>query len=273
MVNHNKNFPSFLQATVFAAVIIPALQIIIAVLVKTINICPNDSINRTLAYSISMILALLILYRLAMWKNKTCQFSFKIVNWKLIPITFILALLLTILEFIAIITFVNLLPSLPQERGGPVDLAYLVKGVIIASILEELIFRGIILENFLKRYSYKIAIFMSAFLFGISHLNLLYLPIITISFYVVGWMYSHTRSLVHCIFYHATANAISLGTVYYLTNSKDSIPASYSGEISSSEAFYLLIAFVISATLLMLCIRYMNKLFSGIKNNVAPLDS
>lgn len=44
--------------------------------------------------------------------------------------------------------------------------------IIVASIVEEIIFRGILYERFLKRYSEKLTIFTTSILFGFAHIFL-----------------------------------------------------------------------------------------------------
>lgn len=43
--------------------------------------------------------------------------------------------------------------------------------VIAAPVLEELIFRGMMLEGLLKKYSPVTSIIISSILFGVAHLN------------------------------------------------------------------------------------------------------
>lgn len=78
--------------------------------------------------------------------------------------------------------------------------------VVAAPILEELIFRGIILDGFLKRYSPLKSILFSSFLFGLVHMN----PWQFISAMIIGcfagWIYYRTRNLLLCILIHFINN-------------------------------------------------------------------
>lgn len=78
---------------------------------------------------------------------------------------------------------------------------------ILAPVLEELIFRGIILDGFLQRYDPWKAIIWSSIIFGIAHFN----PWQFISAFalgvVIGWLYWKTRSLGPAIFLHFFNNA------------------------------------------------------------------
>lgn len=67
--------------------------------------------------------------------------------------------------------------------------------VIAAPILEEIVFRGIILEGFLKNYSPWKAIFWSSLLFGAVHLNP-WQAVTAISLgMLMGWLYYKTGSI------------------------------------------------------------------------------
>lgn len=76
---------------------------------------------------------------------------------------------------------------------------------VIPAFVEELLFRGLILENLLP-YGRTTAIFGSAFLFGIMHQNAEQLLYATLSGVVLGWIYVRTRSIWPCILMHLFNN-------------------------------------------------------------------
>jgi membrane protease YdiL (CAAX protease family) len=77
---------------------------------------------------------------------------------------------------------------------------------ILAPVLEEMLFRGIILRSFLQQYSKWAAIVGSATLFGVAHMNLYQYVTALIIGLVLGWLYERTRSLLPCIALHAAYN-------------------------------------------------------------------
>ncbi len=87
--------------------------------------------------------------------------------------------------------------------------------VIAAPVLEELIFRGIILEGLLKRYSPLKSILFSSFLFGLVHLN----PWQLISAMMIGsfsgWVYYRSRNLNYSIFIHFINNLIPFIAMFF----------------------------------------------------------
>ena len=92
--------------------------------------------------------------------------------------------------------------------------------VIVAPITEELLFRGLILRGFLRRYSRMKALIISAVLFGAFHLNPWQLLPATMAGLVLGWWFIQTRSLVPCILGHAMHNSVP----WLLINSGVEIP-------------------------------------------------
>lgn len=87
--------------------------------------------------------------------------------------------------------------------GGP---GTVVAICILAPVLEEMLFRGVILRSFLQQYSRGQAIVGSALLFGCAHLNLYQLAVGLLVGLVLGWLYERTRSLVPCIALHGAYN-------------------------------------------------------------------
>lgn len=84
--------------------------------------------------------------------------------------------------------------------------------ILMAPIIEEILFRGIIFRGFLKHYSLKNAIILSSLLFAIAHLNVWQ----GISAFILGivyaWIYKKTKSLIPCIFSHALHNFLVITT-------------------------------------------------------------
>jgi len=88
--------------------------------------------------------------------------------------------------------------------------------VLAAPLLEELIFRGIILDGFLKRYTPLRSILISSALFGIVHLN----PWQFISALIIGifsgWVYYKTRMVTLSIVIHLVNNLAAFSSMYFL---------------------------------------------------------
>jgi membrane protease YdiL (CAAX protease family) len=78
--------------------------------------------------------------------------------------------------------------------------------VIAAPVLEEGLFRGIILRGFLERYKPWKAVVLSAAFFSIAHFNIWQLPASFAVGLFMGWVYYRTRSLLLCMSLHSFHN-------------------------------------------------------------------
>jgi membrane protease YdiL (CAAX protease family) len=80
--------------------------------------------------------------------------------------------------------------------------------VVVAPILEEIVFRGMLLRGLLKHYSVRKSIIISAIFFGIAHMNPWQFIAGLAAGIVLGWWYVKTRSIIVTIFGHALNNSM-----------------------------------------------------------------
>ena len=89
---------------------------------------------------------------------------------------------------------------------------------LIAPVVEEMLFRGILLRAFLDRYPRGLAISYSALYFGAAHFNIYQFFLAFLLGLLLGWLYERSRSLVPCIVLHAALNM----TVFVWSTTTDS---------------------------------------------------
>jgi membrane protease YdiL (CAAX protease family) len=89
------------------------------------------------------------------------------------------------------------------------------KVAIIAPIIEESIFRGLILQGFRRNYNSFVAVFMSALLFALFHLNPWQFPATFVLGLLLGWLVVRTDSIILAILGHSINNAMVLLTITY----------------------------------------------------------
>lgn len=87
--------------------------------------------------------------------------------------------------------------------------------VVCAPILEEILFRGLILESVRERLGVAWAIVLSALLFGLVHGNLMQGINAFVIGLILGYVYVKTRSLTATIIIHAFNNAIGYVVMAY----------------------------------------------------------
>ena len=108
------------------------------------------------------------------------------------------------------------LPELPNIVEQEFDLilkdrwGYVVIG-LLASLSEEIVFRGAILRSLLRssRLSVGGAIALSALMFSVIHLNPAQLPHAFIIGLLLGWMYYRTGSILPGVAYHWANNSVA----------------------------------------------------------------
>lgn len=134
------------------------------------------------------------------------------------------------------------------------DILSFITLVIAAPVLEEILLRSVILDGFLKRYTPGKAIFWSAVIFGVLHLNPWQAIAGIASGLLLGWLYWKTKSLGLCILLHATNNCIAF--LLFLSIGTE-IPdlVTYMGTVN------YFIGFAIILILLIGCMRFLNNHF------------
>lgn len=90
---------------------------------------------------------------------------------------------------------------------GTGSLAAIVMTCVLAPVLEEMFFRGIVLRSFLRQYPKWTAIVGSATLFGFAHMNLYQFVVALVIGVFLGWLFERSRSLLPCIWFHAVYNS------------------------------------------------------------------
>lgn len=91
----------------------------------------------------------------------------------------------------------------------------ILKVVIMAPVIEELIFRGVIMHGLMRNYSKFTAIFVSALMFALFHLNPWQFPATFILGIVLGILMLRTRNIYLCILGHAINNGLVLISIQY----------------------------------------------------------
>ena len=131
---------------------------------------------------------------------------------------------------------------------------------ISAPILEEILFRGIILDGFLKNYSPTKAIVWSAVIFGLIHMNPYQFIGATLVGILMGWIYWRTRSLWLCILIHFINNSLGFFLNWIFELPEDSLEGTRALMNNDSQYFTMLgVAALVVVVGLFLLDRFMEK--------------
>ena len=120
----------------------------------------------------------------------------------------------------------------------------LIETCVIAPIFEETLYRGILLKGLINKYSSKKAIFYSALIFGIAHLNIPQGINAFLLGLILGTVFYYTKSIYLCMVMHF-ANNLLVNFVYYPTS-----------EIWTTILF--IIVPIVGMVLMILCFKILN---------------
>ncbi|MEA3350418.1 MAG: type II CAAX endopeptidase family protein [Chloroflexota bacterium] len=92
-----------------------------------------------------------------------------------------------------------------------------IAGVVIAPVVEEIIFRGFIFAGLRGRYGWKKAALISSALFALIHIQ----PLAVIPIFILGlifaYLYQRSGSIWPAIIMHMSTNALALGAAYIVS--------------------------------------------------------
>ncbi|WP_053957336.1 CPBP family intramembrane glutamic endopeptidase [Inediibacterium massiliense] len=180
------------------------------------NIPPHDPLRDSLLSIIQLVL-------LIVWINRKNQVTFhEIFYLEQTFVSYIVPMIFIVLGLgIVLSEFDNLLRTILPMNNFWLNIFHgihntdhglwktMIRVAFVAPIVEELLFRGIILKGFTKHYSIKKSIMVSALLFGLMHMNPWQFLGAFIWGIVAGWWFIKTRSIIPCILGHALNNSLS----------------------------------------------------------------
>jgi uncharacterized protein len=132
------------------------------------------------------------------------------------------------------------------EQMSTLSLPVVVVTCVLAPVLEEMLFRGVMLRSFLMLYPRWQAILGSAILFGLAHLNLYQFFVALVIGTLAGWLYERSRSLLPGIALHGAYNA----TLTLITASQGPAEAGADAAPSATLWLFSLLAAAVAAAAL-----------------------
>lgn len=128
-----------------------------------------------------------------------------------------------------------------------------ISSVCVTPLFEEWLFRGIILNSFLKRYSFFRAMCLSVLLFALLHGGL---QVLTAAFLgiLAGYLYYSTRSIWPGIILHGTNNFCAYLWLYMTDKIQSNIPSNV--DSSTGETFFIIGGLWIVVAVVFLLILY-----------------
>ena len=196
-----------------------------------------------------------IIYHLRKKKTNIDSFSFTIENPRIIPLIVLVAIPLNLgiagplVELVPMNDFFrDMIREMMREMASDQGLWMFIALVIAAPVLEELIFRGIMLDGLLRIYSPTKAVIVSSLLFGLIHLNPAQFVGGALVGGFMGWVYVHTRSVMATILIHASFNLTAFTEGYFI-DLEEAIDMSYAEVLGGWTNYALVVLGSIVVTL------------------------
>lgn len=215
----------------------------------------NQETEMTIVFLVYCFVFIITTYFVNLKRKTRLAFSFGINNAAQVPLMIIILISFQIGFNVPVQKSLRSLVGNGATSIDPFDSTLLVVGaLLIAPVLEEIIFRGIVLKGLLSSYGTKKAILLAAFIFAVFHgaPSQAFGALILGLFF--GWIYYKTQSLGTTILLHFVTNAAGLLGSYLnfkLGHTKlSSIPDVY-GDLSIYIITTSLAAFVFSVVTLL----------------------
>lgn len=254
-----KNYPNVAQSFGITGIVVLGMLFLSPVLILENSIGKEASM--LVYYLLAVGIPFWIVYSIRTDKTNCRSFNLTIENKRIIPWVIVgtIALLFGVISPIAsLIPMPESIKKAFMDFGSQTGIFAFLMMVVAAPILEELIFRGIILDGLLKKYSPTKSILISSLLFGLVHLNPWQFVTGLVIGIFLGWVYHKTRSLSFSIIIHAAANLsgfIMRQFVDMESSMDDTLVESYGGMTN------LILAIVGSVFVMAMCIYYLRKEF------------
>jgi len=206
-------FIALLVNMIFSTLVISG---IIAAYVAISKVQPSDLLKSALSlFAYTMMMLFTIQFAIRRSKGSVSDYSFNRVSVGLVPLIIISALALYLcLEPIATsIPMPEEVKNFFKNMFRP-DFFSVLLMVVAAPLLEEILCRGIVLKGLLENYSPMKAILISAFFFGLIHMNPWQAVPAFLFGLFVGWVFYKTRSIIPGIIMHATVNGVSASAMF-----------------------------------------------------------
>lgn len=258
--NKFTNYPNIAQSFGITGILILGM-----ILLSPVNFVLNGIIGKEasmlICYLLGVGIPLSIVYSIRKSKTNISSFNVALENKRIISYLIIVSIVVAFgiaCPIISSIPVPEIIKKILLEMGSQTGILAFILIVIAAPVMEELIFRGIILDGLLKTYYPLKSILISSLLFGISHLNpWQFVSALFIGFFS-GWVYYKTRSLLPSIIIHASVNlsAFSARFIFDADSSMDKSLLEMYGGLTN-----LILAISGSIIIASICIYFLIKEF------------
>ena len=201
-------YPTYKQSIILLFIWLLCTLVTVMICMPLLNL--EDGIGLSLMYTISMCMTVAAGFSIrGNWKLEFGQWPMAIL---VISVFTILSIQFVLEPLHSLVPPSDLVLKIFKGlQSHPVSFFLMV--VVAAPVLEEILFRGIILDGYLKNYKPINGILVSALLFALIHGNLAQGIGAFLLGFLFGWIYWKTKSIIACIFLHAVNNLLAFVSV------------------------------------------------------------
>ncbi len=271
-VNTTNTYPTITQAFGIVGILVLAMVLFSPVVALEHQI--GKSLSGLISYLLSVGISLWIVFTIRRKKTGIESFNFKPFNLIIAPLVIIVSIAIVLGVSLPITTLIptpQFVKELFLSMYDDVRIYSFITMVIAAPILEELIFRGIVLDGFLKIYSPVKSIVLSSILFGLAHLNpWQFLSGLFIGLFM-GWIYYRTQSLWLTILSHLSLNLLGFASNLIMKPTPEDMDKTAVELYGGLSNFIIII--VSSWVAIIVSVYYLNRLFSRAKAAIEYVEN
>jgi membrane protease YdiL (CAAX protease family) len=216
-ISNEEIYPNIRESWRLVGTII-LFQFLFSPIVKPFETTLGKELTFLISYVLIMGITFVIIHRKRINRQETSNYDFGIGSIKIVLLLCFATVAIQIgitFPIISQIPMPDFIQKIFLDDGSSTGVYSFIAIVIAAPILEELLFRGIVLNGLLKSYSPIKSIIISSLLFGLVHLN----PWQGIGAFILGslagWVYFKTNKLTLPIIIHMTNNFLAFLVGYF----------------------------------------------------------
>lgn len=216
-ISNEESYPNIRESWRVVGTII-LFSMLFGLIVKIFETTLGKELTFLISYVLTMGVTFVIIHRKRINRQETSNYDFGIGSTKIVLLLCFATIAIQVGIIVPIVSQIPMPDFILQmflDNGSRTGVYAFITIVIAAPILEELIFRGIILNGLLKSYSPLKSIIISSLLFGLVHLN----PWQFIGTFILGilsgWVYFKTKKITLPIIIHMTNNSLAFLGHYF----------------------------------------------------------
>ena len=270
-ISNEESYPNIRESWRVLGTII-LFQFLFSPIVKPFETTLGKELTFLISYVLIMGITFVIIHLKRLNRQETSNYDFGIGSIKIVLLLCFATVAIQIGIIVPItsqIPMPDIMQKILLDNESSTVVYSFITIVIAAPILEELIFRGIILNGLLKSYSPLKSIIISSLLFGLIHLNPWQFIGASIGGILSGWVYFKTKKITLPIIIHMTNNSLAFFSSYF--DSRNVNLTKSISEYSLTELYggttNLIIILTVAITIALSSIYLLDKEFRKKKKN------